>query len=306
MATLLSSWFIFAVLYWLICYSHGDLEPHNLPEFQQENHHKPCIYHINNFASCFLFSIETQHTVGYGIKATTKECPEAIFVNAIQCNIGFIMQGFMAVIIFSKMSLPQLRTKTLIFSNKAVICLRNGKLALMFRIGDMRKNHIIDVRVRAFLIRSLKTLEGEKLIHTQTELKLQTDQCENSLFFNWPVIMLHYIDYKSPLYYLAPTDLESDKFEIIIVLEGTIQTTGQTTQARTSYLPTEIVWGMKFHSLLEFNSYRNEYEVDFSKFNQLLFISTPLCSAAYMEDYNNMQKSSNIRSNTIIIIVYVN
>jgi potassium inwardly-rectifying channel subfamily J len=59
------SWLGYAVLWWLIAFTHGDLEPDHLPNMQGETGWRPCIYQIYNFASCFLFSIETQHTIGY-------------------------------------------------------------------------------------------------------------------------------------------------------------------------------------------------------------------------------------------------
>ncbi|RZC33394.1 ATP-sensitive inward rectifier potassium channel 11, partial [Asbolus verrucosus] len=300
LATLLLSWFLFAVIWWLICYSHGDFEPEHLPPFQKENNYTPCVYYIHGFASCFLFSIETQHTVGYGIKATTDECPEAIFVNAVQCIIGFIMQGIMAVIIFSKMTLPRLRSQTLLFSKNAVICPRNNQLCFMFRMGDMRKNHIIDANVRAYYVRSERTIEGEILDHHQIELPLMVDGCKTGLFFNWPLVVFHRIDKNSPLYYLVPSDLNQDRFEIVVLLEGTTQSTGQMTQARTSYVPSEIKWGKKFEVLLNFNYDRREYEADFSKFDELLPISTPLCCAAYIEEYNQMQVKSSSSSRSSI------
>ena len=292
LATLLLSWLLFAVIWWLICYTHGDFEPDHLPLVQKANKFTPCVYHIHNFGSCLLFSIETQHTVGYGIKATTDECPEAIFVNALQCIIGFIMQGIMAVIIFSKMTLPRLRSQTLLFSKNAVVCPRNNKLCWMFRMGDMRKNHIIDARIRAFYVRSERTIEGQVLDHHQVEIPVTVDGCKSGIFFNWPLVVFHKIDKKSPLYYLAPKDLTQDRFEIVVLLEGTTQSTGQMTQARTSYMPTEIFWGKKFQGLLNFNYDRREFEADFSKFDELLPISTPLCSAAYIDEYNHMQPKS--------------
>lgn len=247
---------------------------------------------MNGFSSCLLFSFETQHTLAYGIKATTEECPEGLFVNASQCIIGFIMQGFMAVVIFAKMTLPQLCANTLMFSNRAVICSRNGKLALMFRVGDLRKNNIINVKLRAFLIRNEKTFEGEQLMYNQTELKLQSDEMlTDGLFFNWPIIVVHWIDAKSPLYHLGPNDLKLRNFEIVVVLEGTLRSTGRMTQAKTSYFPDEILWGMKFQSLIEYNSDRNEYEADFSQFDSLLPIITPWCSAAYYKKYKNMHNN---------------
>jgi potassium inwardly-rectifying channel subfamily J len=59
------SWLGFALLWWLIAFTHGDFELEHLPGQQEESGWKPCIYQIYSFASCFLFSIETQHTIGY-------------------------------------------------------------------------------------------------------------------------------------------------------------------------------------------------------------------------------------------------
>ena len=59
------SWLGYAILWWLIAFTHGDLEPDHLPDKQEKSGWTPCMYQIYNFASCFLFSIETQHTIGY-------------------------------------------------------------------------------------------------------------------------------------------------------------------------------------------------------------------------------------------------
>lgn len=40
--------------------------------FLAESGWKPCVYNILSFTSCFLFSIETQHTIGYGVRTTTE------------------------------------------------------------------------------------------------------------------------------------------------------------------------------------------------------------------------------------------
>ena len=34
-----------------------------------------------------IFSVETQHTIGYGGRQTTEECPEAIFIMSVQENV---------------------------------------------------------------------------------------------------------------------------------------------------------------------------------------------------------------------------
>lgn len=59
----------------------------------------------------------------------------------------------MVGIVFAKLSRPKKRTQTLLFSRNAVICLRDGQPCLMFRVGDMRKSHIIEAHVRAQMIK---------------------------------------------------------------------------------------------------------------------------------------------------------
>lgn len=55
------TWLLFAVIYYVICYAHGDLEKENIENMESENATwKPCILEIRDFASCFLFSLETQ------------------------------------------------------------------------------------------------------------------------------------------------------------------------------------------------------------------------------------------------------
>ncbi|XP_060526647.1 ATP-sensitive inward rectifier potassium channel 12-like [Cylas formicarius] len=274
------AWLIFGILYWLICFTHGDFEPHHLPEYQKANNFTPCIYDVRNFASCFLFSMEAQHTLGYGIKAPTDACPEAVFVNAMHCIIGFIMQGFMSAVIFSKMTLPGQRSQTIKFSKHAVICSRNGAFCLMFRVGDMRKSPLIETKVKAYFLKKRGFPQRNRFSLAQTQITIQSDGCDDGIFFNWPLVMCHVIDENSPLYYLSPIDLNRDRFEIVVVIEGMDENTGQVTQSTASYLPNEILWGRSFQTLFKYDDMRNEYEVDFSRFDGTVSNVTPLCSAA--------------------------
>ncbi|XP_076275948.1 G protein-activated inward rectifier potassium channel 3-like isoform X2 [Rhynchophorus ferrugineus] len=215
----LGSWLIFALIWWLIAFTHGDLEQDHLPSQQEDSNWTPCVLNIHGFTSCFLFSIETQHTIGYGVRTTTEECPEAIFIMCLQSIAGMIIQAFMVGIVFAKMTRPKLRTQTLQFSRNAVICQRDGQLCLIFRVGDMRKSHIIGASIRAQLIRNKKTKEGEILSNFQTELLVNADGCDGNLFFIWPMTIVHKIDEESPFYRLSASDLLQEKFEIVVILE---------------------------------------------------------------------------------------
>ncbi|XP_069685255.1 ATP-sensitive inward rectifier potassium channel 12-like isoform X2 [Periplaneta americana] len=307
----LLSWLGFAVIWWLIVYSHGDLSPENNPKVaaalaastvssngtlpspvttSEEKEWIPCVRDVSGFASCFLFSVETQHTIGYGSRHTTEECPEAIFVMCLQSIVGVMIQAFMVGIVFAKLSRPKKRTQTLLFSRNAVICQRDGHLCLMFRVGDMRKSHIVEAHVRAQLIKRKVTQEGELLPYYQHELTVGGDGEEDKIFFIWPTTIVHKIDTSSPLYMLSASEMIRERFEIVVILEGVIESTGMTTQARSSYLPNEVLWGHRFEPLVSFKKETGEYEVDYSLFNNTYEVDTPLCSAKSLDDLKNMQQ----------------
>ncbi|XP_011641037.1 G protein-activated inward rectifier potassium channel 3 isoform X1 [Pogonomyrmex barbatus] len=285
----LLSWLGFAMIWWLIAFTHGDFEEHHLPPFQIENNWTPCVYNIFSFTSCFLFSIETQHTIGYGSRSTTEECPEAIFIMCIQSIAGVMIQAFMVGIVFAKMTRPKQRTQTLLFSRNAVIYQRDGELCLMFRVGDMRKSHIIGASVRAQIIRSRTTKEGEILSQHQQELVVGTDGENGDLFFIWPTTIIHRINESSPFFDMSAEDMLTERFEVVLILEGTIESTGQTTQARSSYLPQEILWGHRFDPMVSYSKERQGYEVDYSLFNSTTQVDTPLCSGKDLAEFYKAQ-----------------
>lgn len=201
--------------------------------------------------------------------------------------ISFLLQ---VGIVFAKMTRPKNRTQTLLFSKYAVICQRDGELTLMFRVGDMRKSHIIGANVRAQLIKTKMTKEGEVMSQYQIELDLGSDNCGSDLFFIWPMVVCHKIDENSPLYGISASDLiHQERFEIVVILEGTVESTGQTTQARSSYLPSEILWGHRFEPVVSYNKEKQGYEIDYSKFNSTLTVDTVLCSARELADYYKLQ-----------------
>ena len=41
---------------------------------------------VDGFGACFLFSLETQHTIGYGSRHTTTQCTEAIVLVSLQAG----------------------------------------------------------------------------------------------------------------------------------------------------------------------------------------------------------------------------
>ena len=53
--------------------------------------HVDCVDNVNSFTSSFLFSLETQHTIGYGGRATSEQCPPAVVLMSVQSIVGVII-----------------------------------------------------------------------------------------------------------------------------------------------------------------------------------------------------------------------
>uniref|UniRef100_T1GNP6 Inward rectifier potassium channel C-terminal domain-containing protein n=1 Tax=Megaselia scalaris TaxID=36166 RepID=T1GNP6_MEGSC len=286
------SWMLFGVVWWLIATAHGDIDYYHKIKDNQENDFAEdftvCVNEVRSFSSALLYSIETQQTIGYGFRYITEECPEAIFVQCLQCIMGVFIQAFMVGIVFAKLSRPKKRAQTLLFSRHAVICHRDGVPCLMFRVGDMRKSHIIEAHIRAQIIRKKITKEKEEIPFYQQELKIGADGGEDRLMFIWPTTIVHKIDEFSPLYQLSARDMLKERFEIVVMLEGVIESTGMTTQARSSYLPCEILWGHRFQHVVSFKNETGEYEVDYTLFNNTYEVDTPLCSAKQLDEIRDL------------------
>ncbi|XP_005994321.1 ATP-sensitive inward rectifier potassium channel 12 [Latimeria chalumnae] len=268
----LFSWLLFGLVFWCIAVLHGDLDLSKPEGF------KPCIMHINSFLGAFLFSVETQTTIGYGFRCVTEECPVAILTVVIQSIVGCIIDSFMIGTIMAKMARPKKRAQTLLFSHKAVIALRDGKLCLMWRVGNLRKSHIVEAHVRAQLIKPYVTEEGEYLPLDQRDLDVGYDVGLDRIFLVSPIVIVHEIDEQSPLYGISKEDLDTEDFEIVVILEGMVEATAMTTQARSSYLASEILWGHRFEPVV-FEE-KKHYKVDYSHFHKTYEVpTTPRCSA---------------------------
>ncbi|KAG8432840.1 hypothetical protein GDO86_017191 [Hymenochirus boettgeri] len=269
----LVSWLLFGLIFWLIAFIHGDLENPS-----GENDFKPCVVQVNGFMAAFLFSIETQTTIGYGFRCVTEECPIAVFLVVFQSIVGCIIDSFMIGAIMAKMARPKKRAQTLLFSHNAVIAMRDGKLNLMWRVGNLRKSHIVEAHVRAQLMKSRITEEGEYIPLDQIDINVGFDKGLDRIFLVSPITILHEIDEESPLFAISKEDLETSNFEIVVILEGMVEATAMTTQARSSYLASEILWGHRFEPVL-FEE-RHQYKVDYSHFHKTYEVSaTPHCSA---------------------------
>lgn len=161
------------MFWYLIALSHGDVQFDIDGGIKLNDEPNPCVIGASSVAGFLLFSIELQvsgrikahihsankkksccfqTTIGFGERLPAAECPEAVFLMMLQIVTGVIIEGSLIGIIYMKMTRPARKPMELKFSQKAVICQRDSKLCLMFRICDPNELHTIESKVRLYLL----------------------------------------------------------------------------------------------------------------------------------------------------------
>uniref|UniRef100_A0A673MNV6 Potassium inwardly rectifying channel subfamily J member 11, like n=1 Tax=Sinocyclocheilus rhinocerous TaxID=307959 RepID=A0A673MNV6_9TELE len=222
-------------------------------------------------------------------RMVTEECPLAIIVLIIQNILGLIINAIMLGCVFMKTAQANRRAETLIFSRNAVIAPWNGRPTFMFRVGDLRKSMIISATIQLQVIRRTVTAEGEVIPVCQLDIQVENPLRSNGIFLVSPLIISHTTDRGSPLYEVSAQSLATEDLEIIVILEGVVETTGITMQARTSYTPEEILWGRRFVSIMTEEDGR--YSIDYSKFGNTVPVRMPALSAKELDHTRGVQDS---------------
>ncbi|XP_038592174.1 G protein-activated inward rectifier potassium channel 1-like [Micropterus salmoides] len=275
------AWLVMASMWWVIAYIRGDLSHGG-----HEESYTPCVANVYNFPSAFLFFIETEATIGYGHRYITEKCPEGIILFLFQSLLGSIVDAFLIGCMFIKMSQPKKRAETLMFSQDAVISQRDGKLCLMFRVGNLRNSHMVSAQIRCKVIKSRQTPEGEFLPLDQCELDVGFGTGADQLFLVSPLTICHEINTKSPFFDLSQRSLMNEQFEIVVILEGIVETTGMTCQARTSYTEDEVLWGHRFLPVMSLEE--GFFRVDYSQFHNTFEVPTPPYSVKEQEEKSSL------------------
>ncbi len=192
---------------------------------------------------------------------------------AVQRLVVIIMDALLIGILFSKLSQPKKRSRTIFISDSAVICQRDGVLKFMFRVGDARQTTIIRPCIEAYLYtfnpsRRRTTLEGEFIPNRVSRLELEV--VDQSLLL--PVLLSHVIDEKSPLFGMTKAEMEELKAEIVVTFVAVNSETGTEFAARQSYLPSEIFFGFQFTKIVRTVTTDEHYKyhaIDLAKFHDI-------------------------------------
>jgi inward rectifier potassium channel len=213
-----------------------------------------------SFADAFFFSVHTFATIGYGTMS-----PAGLYGNlvvTVEALFGLLGFALATGLVFAKFAQP---TAHVLFSRRAVIALRDGRPALMFRMANERANEIVEAHLRVVLVRDERSAEGET-IRRLIDLPLLRDQ--TPLFsLTWTAV--HPIDAASPLRSETAATLAACEGEIIVVLTGIDATFSQTVHARHSYGYDEIVWNGRFTDVLS-TLPDGRRAIDYSRFHEVV------------------------------------
>lgn len=195
----------------------------------------------SSFEDAFYFSAQTMGTIGYG--AMYPESRGANLLVVTESFVSLLTTALFTGLVFTKFSRP---TGRVAFSKWATISLMNGKPTLAFRLGNERRNTILEGSIHVALSRNETTDEGVTF-YRLLDLKLNRERSP-AIARSWTV--LHTIDETSPLFGATPESAKKEDFELIVSLIGLDDTSYQPVHARYTYEHAEIVWGKRLVDVL--------------------------------------------------------
>ncbi|MEM9453661.1 MAG: ion channel [Myxococcota bacterium] len=196
-----------------------------------------------SFGDAFAFSVQTISTIGYGTLAPTSGAVHTLVT--FEAMLGLLGTALATGLVFAKFSRP--RAKVL-FTDNMLISPRNGKPALVFRVGNARGNELIEASLRVATLVPEVTAEGETM---RRLVDLPLLRSTTPMFaMTWTVI--HEIDEDSPLYGRSPPSLTEDHVRFIVSMTGIDGTFSQTVHARHIYEAKDIKWGHRFVDIVDY------------------------------------------------------
>ena len=194
-----------------------------------------------SFPDAFFFSVQTMGTIGYG--AMYPESPAANLLVVVESIASLLLTALSTGLVFAKFSRS---TARIVFSNNAVIWPMNGVPTLMFRMGNLRGNQIVDAQIRVVMTRTERNPDGTAF-YRMLDLKLTRERAL-SLSRSWSV--LHPGGPDSPLAGHTPESLIAEEVEVQIMVVGLDDVTMQPVHAGHRYFANQILWGARHADVL--------------------------------------------------------
>lgn len=219
-----------------------------------------CWFQIHSFYDCFLLTFEIVTTIGYGLRQPNPECSSAVVLTMGLHIMGVLFVGlFVGVFLawFNNTESGEVR-----FSRIGVITKDEGQMFLMIRLADPMTvgMDFLEVSGICYHINKQMVGDGDKTSPIKhlgdmrfTAFYNEDDYSSFPLLVSsapfpllFPTVVGHRIDQTSPLYPFIPSDLQSNRLEIIITVVGLRTETGTKILCKTSYLSEEIALASRF------------------------------------------------------------
>ena len=188
----------------------------------------------------FFFSVHTVATIGYG-----NIYPVSLYANALvvtEITLGILFFALVTGIAFARFSRP---TARILFSEVAVVREVDGVPTLMLRAANQRMNLIFSAKARLSLLEDC--MVGGTWMRRFRDLPLE--RASNPMFaLTWT--MIHRIDAASPLRPWVDDPAHAAPLELVVVLSGFDESSGQTIHGRYAYGRDDLRHGARFVDIL--------------------------------------------------------
>ena len=103
------------------------------------------------------FSLSTMTTIGYGVSDYYfGGCYSPLFIVLLQICTAIVFDAVAVGLIFHRISRGASRSRSILFSNQAIVRNIRGVPHLMFRLGERRNYHLIEATIRCYCIRHVR------------------------------------------------------------------------------------------------------------------------------------------------------
>ena len=188
----------------------------------------------------FFFSVHTVATIGYGNVYPVS--PYANWLVVVEITLGIISFALVTGLAFARFSRP---TSRILFSEVMVVREVEGVPTLMLRAANQRHNLIYSAQAQLSLIADSEVAG----VRMRRFTDLQLERGSNPVFaLSWTI--MHPIDDASPLRPWIDDPAKAGDGEIVVVLSGFDESSGQTIHGRWAYGSEHIRWNARFADII--------------------------------------------------------
>jgi inward rectifier potassium channel len=213
----------------------------------------------HTYLRAFFFSVQTLSTIGYGQVIPVGTAANTVVT--LEALVGLMGFGIVTGLLFARFSRP---TAKMLFSRHVLIAPYQNITALEFRVANARSNELIEVSAKVLFSR----FEDSDGVRTRRYYPLQLERTGVAFLpLTWTVV--HPIEKNSPMFGETPDSLAATQAEILVLLSGFDETFSATVHTRTSFIPSEVLWGYRFANAFVLSQSGKKVAVDMRQFDKV-------------------------------------